>query len=65
MPRCLDRVALLVASLLTLTQAARAEVGVGAQPIEGAEVLFDGSREMLDAKWTYWQGPGFKSSLPI
>ncbi len=65
MPHCFDRVALLVASLLTLTQAARAEVGVGAQPIEGAEVLFDGSREMLDAKWTYWQGPGFKSSLPI
>ena len=20
---------------------------------------------MLDAKWTYWQGPGFASSLPV
>lgn len=42
-----------------------ADTGVGAKPIEGAEVVFDGSREMLDAKWTYWEGPGFKSSLPI
>ena len=46
-------------------QFALARVGLGANPIEGAEVVFDGSREMLDAKWTYWQGPGFKSSLPI
>lgn len=38
---------------------------VGAKPIEGAEVLFDGTREMLDAKWTYWKGPAFASSLPI
>ncbi len=42
-----------------------ADVGVGAKPIAGAEMLLDGSREMLDEKWTYWQGPGFKSSLPI
>ncbi len=45
--------------------AAGAAVGVGARPIPGAEVLFDGSRAMLDAQWTYWQGPGFKSSLPV
>ena len=42
-----------------------AGVGVGAKPVEGAEVLFDGSRAMLDEKWTYWQGPRFGSSLPI
>jgi hypothetical protein len=42
-----------------------AGVGVGAKPIEGAEVIFDGSRAMLDEKWTYWEGPGYKSSLPI
>jgi hypothetical protein len=42
-----------------------ADVGVGAKSLEGAEVVFDGSREMLDAKWTYWQGPRFASSLPI
>ncbi|MBN9689200.1 MAG: DUF1080 domain-containing protein [Verrucomicrobia bacterium] len=42
-----------------------ADVGVGAKPIPGAEVIFDGSRAMLDSKWTYWQGPRFSSSLPI
>ncbi|HYG77764.1 MAG TPA: DUF1080 domain-containing protein [Planctomycetota bacterium] len=40
-------------------------LGVGAPAPKDAEVLFDGTREMLDAKWTYWEGPGFKSSLPI
>lgn len=40
-------------------------IGVGAKPVRGAEMLLDGSREMLDAKWTYWQGPRFASSLPI
>jgi lysophospholipase L1-like esterase len=44
---------------------AHADLGVGAKPEPGAEVLFDGSREMLDAKWTYWEGPRFSSSLPI
>lgn len=28
-------------------------------------MLFDGTREMLDEKWTYWEGPRFSSSLPI
>lgn len=40
-------------------------IGLGAKPTTGAEVLMDGSREMLDAKWKYWEGPGFKSSMPI
>jgi hypothetical protein len=40
-------------------------IGVGAKPPPGAEVLIDGTRETLDAKWTYWEGPGFASSLPI
>ena len=40
-------------------------VGVGTKPIEGAELVFDGSRAMLDEKWTYWEGPRFKSALPI
>lgn len=42
-----------------------AGVGVGAKPIPGAELMFDGTAEMLHGKWTYWQGPGFKSSLPV
>lgn len=40
-------------------------VGVGVAAEKGAEVILDGSRAMLDEKWTYWQGPGFASSLPI
>ncbi|MCW1914181.1 DUF1080 domain-containing protein [Luteolibacter sp. GHJ8] len=55
----------LVLSLSLAGSIAQAGTGVGAKPVEGAEVVFDGSREMLDAKWTYWEGPGFKSSLPI
>jgi len=39
--------------------------GVGASAPAEAEVLFDGTRKMLDEKWTYWQGPRFASSLPI
>jgi hypothetical protein len=40
-------------------------IGVGAKPIPGAEVILDGSRQMIDALWTYWEGPRFASSLPI
>ena len=42
-----------------------ANPGVGIEPMPGAEVLFDGTREMLDQNWTYWNGPRFSSSLPI
>jgi hypothetical protein len=44
---------------------ASADVGVGAKPIDGADVILDGSREMLDGKWTYWKGPRFSAALPI
>lgn len=44
---------------------ARKDLGVGAKPPENAELLFDGSKEMLDGKWTYWEGPRFSSELPI
>ena len=47
------------------TVAPRSTVGIGARPISGAEVIIDGTREMLDAKWTYWKGPRFASALPI
>jgi hypothetical protein len=42
-----------------------AGVGVGATAPPGAEMILDGSREMLDAKWTYWKGPRFRAALPI
>jgi Domain of Unknown Function (DUF1080) len=45
--------------------AADTNIGVGAKPITGAEMIFEGSRQMLDAKWTYWEGPRFGSALPI
>ena len=60
-----------LATLVALTLAvllsspARAEIGLGAKPLAGAEVLLDGTRETLDAKWTYWTGPRFASALPI
>lgn len=60
-----------LASLLTVFAASSAvlaadqNIGVGAKPIVGAEMILDGSRQMLDEKWTYWEGPRFGSSLPI
>jgi hypothetical protein len=55
----------LAALVALLPLAARADVGVGVRPLPGAEVIFDGTRAMLDAKWTYWEGPRFASALPI
>ncbi|UBM61006.1 DUF1080 domain-containing protein [Marinilongibacter aquaticus] len=28
-------------------------------------MYFDGTREMLDNKWEYWEGPGFLAEMPI
>jgi len=55
---------ILITFLLTAV-VVRAEIGVGAKPLAGAEVIIDGTRKTLDDKWTYWEGPGFKSALPI
>jgi hypothetical protein len=62
--------AIFSASLLGLVsnlaiQTASADVGLGAKPLPGAEVIIDGTKETLDAKWIYWEGPGFKSAMPI
>lgn len=56
---------LLVMVSAALISAVKPQVGVGVKPPKGAEVLFDGSRKMLDQKWTYWQGPRLAASLPI
>ena len=53
----------IVSSLASLQAADN--IGVGAKPVKGGEVILDGSRKMLDEKWTYWKGPRFSSSLPI
>ena len=57
--------ALVFVAAFTLTANTRAAVGVGTKPVSGAEVILDGSRQMLDDKWTYWPGPRFASALPI
>ncbi len=63
--RFLPAAALLLPLLCSGLQPADGAVGVGATPIAGAELIFDGTRKMLDEKWTYWEGPRFSSSLPI
>ncbi len=50
---------------ITATVPVTAQVGVGAKPPKKAEVFFDGSRKMLDSKWTYWKGPRLAATLPI
>lgn len=50
---------------LGLAPQVMAQTGVGVQAPDGAEIHFDGTREMLDAKWTYWEGPRFAAALPI
>jgi hypothetical protein len=51
--------------LCLLNVVLQAQVGVGVNVPKDAEVFFDGSREMLDAKWKYWDGPRLKATLPI
>ena len=43
----------------------QAQTGVGMPPPEGSTVLFDGTRELLDENWTYWEGPRLAAELPI
>ena len=57
---------LFIFSITFLTVACnQQQTGIGAKPPSGAEILFDGSREMLDENWTYWEGPRFAAELPI
>ncbi len=43
----------------------QAQVGVGVNAPNKSNIYFDGSRKMLDEKWTYWEGPRLKATLPI
>ena len=57
---------ILIVSLLAITlHSVRADVGLGAKPPADAEVIIDGSRQTLDEKWIYWEGPRFASAMPI
>ncbi|GGF38783.1 3-keto-disaccharide hydrolase [Echinicola rosea] len=40
-------------------------VGVGTEKPNTAQWLFDGSREMLEDKWEYWEGPRLSAVPPI
>jgi hypothetical protein len=44
---------------------ANSQIGVGAKPIKGAKMYFNGTRKALDKNWTYWAGPRLKAILPI
>jgi hypothetical protein len=61
----IKRISIMVLCLIAASSISKAQLGVGAKPVNGAEIFFDGSRKMLDDKWTYWKGPRFSSTLPI
>ncbi len=41
------------------------KTGVGTKAPKSAEVLFDGTKKMLDEKWQYWEGPRFAAQMPV
>ena len=62
----LSAAALLIATAISISSSnllAADNIGVGAAAVKGAELILDGSRKLLDEKWTYWKGPRFSSSL--
>lgn len=63
--RALSPALLLTTVGLGVMMNVNAQTGVGAKATKNAEVLFDGSRKMLDEKWTYWEGPRLAATLPI
>lgn len=65
MPKLVLYAIILVVAFLSPNLIADDHIGVGAKPVKSAEVILDGSRKMLDEKWTYWKGPRFGSELPI
>jgi hypothetical protein len=50
---------------LSIVSYAQAQIGVGAKAPKDAIVYLDGTRKMLDEKWTYWEGPRLAATLPI
>ena len=56
---------LLLVSGVIITGALNAQVGVGTSAPGDAQILFDGTKEMLHEKWTYWEGPRLAATLPV
>ncbi len=50
---------------LMVSVGAIAQIGVGAKKPKNADMMFDGSRAMLDGNWVYWEGPRFAAQMPI
>ncbi len=50
---------------LTISINAPAQTGVGAKCPKGAVLYFDGTAEMLQKNWEYWEGPRFSAEMPI
>jgi len=57
--------AIVMASLLMSACSQKESVGIGAKAPAGAQVLFDGTAESLNANWIYWEGPRFAAEMPI
>lgn len=55
----------IVNSVLLAPVLVKAQTGVGTKAPKGAQILFDGSKKMLDDKWTYWEGPRLAATLPL
>ena len=59
-------VGLLFTSMAVTTgYAQKSPVGVGTKAPADAEVFFDGTRQTLDQKWMYWDGPRLAATMPI
>lgn len=56
---------LLILFLFFLSFSVKAQIGVGAKAPKKSQMLFDGSKKMLEEKWTYWEGPRLAAELPI
>lgn len=50
---------------LTISINATAQTGVGAKCPKGAVLYFDGTAEMLQKNWEYWEGPRFSAEMPV
>jgi hypothetical protein len=59
-----NKISLALAALIIFGSSS-AQVGVGVKAPKGATTYMDGTKKMLDSKWTYWKGPRFSASLPI
>ncbi len=62
----MKKISLFIFFVITIyVRAGSDQKGIGVKAPKKAEIIFDGSRKMLDEKWTYWKGPRFSSELPL